>query len=274
MKNSEIKERPRIICHMMTSLDGKIHGAYMNSPVTRAVDWEFERANDSYNPDAWLCGRVTTEENFTDYHKPDVRENAPQVPEGDYIANANAAMYYVSIDRLGKVGWQSNSIHYMKRPEAHIIEVLSEKTSNGYRDLLRRLNISYIIAGKEYIDCLLTVQKLKVLFGIDTLMLSGGGYINGSFLSEGLIDELKIRASFGASGNKNIGNYQAFGLLSQSNAVINNKVTPGYTQISSENKDLGWERTYQYNGGFDLGMSQDFLNFVKTTTSIDQEAGK
>ena len=192
MKNSEIKERPRIICHMMTSLDGKIHGAYMNSPVTRAVDWEFERANDSYNPDAWLCGRVTTEENFTDYHKPDVRENAPQVPEGDYIANANAAMYYVSIDRLGKVGWQSNSIHYMKRPEAHIIEVLSEKTSNGYRDLLRRLNISYIIAGKEYIDCLLTVQKLKVLFGIDTLMLSGGGYINGSFLSEGLIDELSL----------------------------------------------------------------------------------
>ena len=74
-----------------------------------------------------------------------------------------------------------------------------------------------------------------------------------------IIDELKIRASFGASGNKNIGNYQAFGLLSQSNAVINNKVTPGYTQISSENKDLGWERTYQYNGGFDLGMFNNRL---------------
>ncbi|MFV0482821.1 MAG: hypothetical protein ACK5MG_01815 [Bacteroidales bacterium] len=46
---------------MMTSLDGKIHGDFMNTPVTSIVTKEYERTNDSYNPDAWLCGRVTTE---------------------------------------------------------------------------------------------------------------------------------------------------------------------------------------------------------------------
>lgn len=184
--------RPKIICHMMTSLDGKIHGAFMGTSVTKKVDQEYERTNNTYHPDAWLCGRVTTEENFTDFRKPDLLENAPQVPAGDFIAVPNAPMYYVSVDRLGKVGWTSNTLHYMQRPEAHIIEVLSEQASNAYRDLLRRLNISYIIAGKEYIDCTLASQKLKSLFGINTLMVSGGGYINGSFLAEGLIDELSL----------------------------------------------------------------------------------
>lgn len=68
------------------------------------------------------------------------------------------------------------------------------------------------------------------------------------------INEFKLRASYGASGNKSIGNYKAFGLLSPSNAVINNTVTPGYAQTSSANKELGWERTFQYNGGFDMGL--------------------
>lgn len=189
---NEHSERPHIICHMMTSLDGKINGAFMENSVTRKIDHEYERTNNTYNPDAWLCGRVTTEENFTDYHKQDLKEDASQVPEGDYIANNHAKMYYVSIDRSGKVGWTSNTVNYMERPPAHIIEVISEQTSNAYRDLLRRLNISYIIAGEEYINCTLASQKLKSLFGIKTLMVSGGGYINGSFLSEGLIDELSI----------------------------------------------------------------------------------
>lgn len=177
---------------MLTSLDGKIHGAFMEASVTKKVDQEYERTNNTYKPDAWLCGRVTTEENFTDYRKPVLRENAPQVPTGDFIAYPNAEMYYVSIDLLGKVGWTTNSIKYMERPEAHIIEVLSEKAPNAYRDLLRRLNISYIIAGEEYINCTLASQKLKSLFGINTLMVSGGGYINGSFLAENLIDELSL----------------------------------------------------------------------------------
>lgn len=184
--------RPKIICHMMTSLDGKIHGAFMGTSVTIKANQEYERTNNTYNPDAWLCGRVTTEENFTDYRKPDLLENASQVPEGDFVAEPNAPMYYVSVDRLGKVGWTSNTLHYMQRPKAHIIEVLSEQASNAYKDLLRRLNVSYIIAGEEYINCTLASQKLNSLFGINTLMVSGGGFINGAFLAEGLIDELSL----------------------------------------------------------------------------------
>lgn len=184
--------KPRIICHMMTAVDGKITGPFMETNAATIVSEEYERTNDFYSPDAWLCGRVTTEENFTNYHKPDVNEDAPQVPEGDYIAIKDVPMYYVSADASGKVGWTTNSLNYENRPTAHIIEVLTEKASNAYRDLLRRLGISYIIAGKGNLDCTLASQKLYEQFGIKTLMVSGGGYINGSFLSEGLIYELSL----------------------------------------------------------------------------------
>lgn len=184
--------RPKIICHMMTSIDGKITGPYMKTYAAEIAGEEYERINNTYNPQAWLCGRVTTDENFTFYHKPDLDKNVLVVPEGDFVAVNDAPMYYVSADASGKIGWTSNTLKYENRPDAHIIEILTEKTSNAYKAFLYKLNISYITAGKEYLDCTLVSKKLYELFGIKILMLSGGGYINGSFLNEGLIDELSL----------------------------------------------------------------------------------
>ena len=53
-------------------------------------------------------------------------------------------------------------------------------------------NISYIFAGKEELDFQLAVEELGKLFPIQTIMLEGGGHINGSLLNEGLIDELSL----------------------------------------------------------------------------------
>lgn len=184
--------RPRIICHMNITIDGKIDGESKKTKTGKAVGSHYERTNASYNPDTWLCGRTTTEIAFTDHHKPQLDDQVAPVPKGDFIANKEAKMYYVSIDRSGKVGWKSNKVEYQERPTAHVIEVLSEKAPNSYKAFLRKLNISYIIAGEEYINCTQASEKLKNLFGIHTLMLSGGGLINGSFLNEGIIDELSL----------------------------------------------------------------------------------
>jgi len=54
------------------------------------------------------------------------------------------------------------------------------------------MKISYIIAGMEQLDCQVAAEKLKSLFKIETLMLSGGGFINWSFLQAGLVDELSL----------------------------------------------------------------------------------
>lgn len=183
---------PKIICHMMTALDGKITGPFMDTAAAEIVGNEYERTNESYHPQAWLCGRVTTDENFTFYHQPALDDHAPQVSAGDYVAEAHAPMYYVSVDASGRIGWETNTLHYADRPAAHIIEVLTERASNAYRAFLRKLGVSYIIAGKEVLDCRVAAEKLKMLFGINTLMVSGGGFINWTFLQAGLVDELSL----------------------------------------------------------------------------------
>lgn len=61
--------------------------------------------------------------------------------------------------------------------------------------------VSYIFAGKDRLDARLLLQKLKADFGVEQLMLAGGGYINGTFLQEGLIDEVSLVLALAAEGN-------------------------------------------------------------------------
>jgi riboflavin biosynthesis pyrimidine reductase len=73
----------------------------------------------------------------------------------------------------------------------------------GSSNHLKNLGISYIFGGKEQLDFTVVVQKLKNLFSINQLMLEGGGVINGSFLNEGLIDELSLVLVPIADGSSN-----------------------------------------------------------------------
>lgn len=186
--------RPYIFCHMMTSLDGKIMGNYMEAPESEAAGASFYEIafgkNRTYQHQGWLSGRVTTDDNFTLYKKPALDENAGAVPEGDFVAK-KTDMYYVSIDPSGRLGWESDTLAY-QTTTAHVLEVLTGKASNAYKAFLRKLGISYIIAGEEKLDIALALQKLKELFGIELLMLGGGGVLNWSFIQAGMCDEVSL----------------------------------------------------------------------------------
>ena len=39
------------------------------------------------------------------------------------------------------------------RPDAHVIEILTVETPAAYRAYLRRRGVSYVLAGKEHLDC-------------------------------------------------------------------------------------------------------------------------
>jgi riboflavin biosynthesis pyrimidine reductase len=57
---------------------------------------------------------------------------------------------------------------------------------------LRRDGVSYIFPGRTEIDLALALEILADEFAIKRLLLEGGGGINGSFLSAGLIDEISL----------------------------------------------------------------------------------
>jgi len=68
------------------------------------------------------------------------------------------------------------------------------------------------------------------------------------------VSDLKIRASFGISGNNRIGNYASIGRLSTGYYPTGDGLQNTVNPSTMSNYDLGWEKTRQYNLGFELGL--------------------
>ncbi|MCF2443925.1 TonB-dependent receptor [Dyadobacter sp. CY345] len=85
------------------------------------------------------------------------------------------------------------------------------------------------------------------------------------------VSDLKLRGSWGKTGNFLIPNYAAIGLLSPFNYVLNNVLVNGIAPITINNDKLTWEKTTQVDLGFDLGLFRDRLfvsaDWYKKTTS-------
>lgn len=194
-------KRPYTICHILSALDGKITGEFMGTSAAMHAGVEYARIRTAYQAEAWLYGTVTTKE-FTNGRKPVLKEIS-EVPEGDYVADDHAELYYVSLDTCGEIGWESGTFRKAGRPDAHVIEILTEETSAAYRGYLRERGVSYILAGKETLDAEVAVEKLYRYFGIKTLLICGGGTVNWTFLQQGCVDELSLILAPAADGDPN-----------------------------------------------------------------------
>ncbi|MEX2592940.1 MAG: TonB-dependent receptor [Anditalea sp.] len=73
------------------------------------------------------------------------------------------------------------------------------------------------------------------------------------------VSYLKLRASYGTSGNQAIGNYQTLANLNNVNVTLDNQIYTGFVLSSLENPNLKWETTYQFDVGFDLGLFNEKL---------------
>lgn len=93
--------------------------------------------------------------------------------------------------------------------------------------------------------------------------------------TKGWLDNLKVRLSYGVTGNNNIGNYGAIGLLkSDATYVENGTVVSGMYTYSYPASDLKWEKTGQFDAGIDasffggrLGTEIDYYK-SKTTDML------
>ena len=197
--------KPYIICHMVSSVDGKIDGAALNSVI---ADGEYEATGSKLKGDAWICGRTTMQQHFAQ-KKPFVSvSKKPAGPRPVFVAR-RAKSYAISVDTLGKLRWSGGDLD-----GDHLICVVSEKAPEDYLDMLRQKRISCVVAGKSSVDLRKAVDQLAKYFGIRTLLLEGGGHINGAFLEAGLVDELSLLVVPGIDGRHDIA--AVFDGLSQS----------------------------------------------------------
>ncbi len=79
-----------------------------------------------------------------------------------------------------------------------------------------------------------------------------------------VLSELKLRASWGKSGNQAIPLYEFYPALLSSSYTFSDKLAQGYGQENMSNADLTWETTTQTN----IGIDSQFFN-QKVTLSFD-----
>jgi len=73
------------------------------------------------------------------------------------------------------------------------------------------------------------------------------------------INSLKIRASYGSTGNQEIGEYQSLSTLESVKYIFGEQIVTGFRPSRIANSFLGWEQTNQFDGGLDLGVLKNKL---------------
>ena len=179
--------RPRVICHMMSSLDGRI--VTEGWPLSPDGRKQYELVHESYEPDGWLCGRVTMQLHFAGgvRDEADVARQYSGSPRDDFVAPGEHTSFAFVLDPRGRLLWDSGEID-----GDHVVAICNVRVSDEYLSTLRERGVSYVLAGSDDVDLPLALDTIGERFGVRTLMLEGGGGINGSMLRAGLVDEISV----------------------------------------------------------------------------------
>ena len=176
--------KPYVICHMCTSLDGKIIGhRWGKLSGYKHESTLFETTAASFGIGAWLVGTTTMDE----FDSP--KKKLPRAPKkfkrGDHVANKSAKSFGIGADAKGVLRFQHNEVG-----GDHVVLLVTERVSNEYLAHLQSAGVSYLFCGTREIDLSTALRKLGQAFKLPKLMLQGGGKFNGAMLRAGLVDEI------------------------------------------------------------------------------------
>lgn len=182
--------KPYIICHMMSSVDGRIDCA-MTAEIEKTN--VYYQALDRLKFDAVLEGRVSRQMHYA-LPEPFKANDATPIGLEKYSVDHLADHYEIAIDTHGTLMWPEGA------SESNLLVITDERCPQEYHDYLTQKCISWIACGKKGIDLNRAVEILGEVYGVKRLGIVGGGHINGAFLQAGLLDEVSIMIGGGIDG--------------------------------------------------------------------------
>jgi riboflavin biosynthesis pyrimidine reductase len=176
--------KPYVICHMMSSVDGRIlPDRWHPSVEDRGV---YERLHNELGCDAWLVGRVTGQE-FASREAPYPPYTGAPLGRENWFVRKHADGWAVVLDAGGKIAWGRSEVG-----GDLLVVVLTQAVSDSHLAGLRADGVSYIVAGERQIDLAAALETLNHELGVRLLLLEGGSAANGALLQAGLVDELSL----------------------------------------------------------------------------------
>jgi riboflavin biosynthesis pyrimidine reductase len=173
--------KPYVICHMASSIDGRILPSRWRPRITERD--LYERLHEQLGGRAWLVGRITGQEFARGQGYPNQTDAV--LARQHWFAKREAHAFGVVLDPHGKIAWGRADIS-----GDPIVVILTEHVSDAHLAGLRSDGVSYIFAGEREVDLPRALEILNQELGIERVRLEGGGVVNGAFLRAGLLEGL------------------------------------------------------------------------------------
>lgn len=183
--------KPYIVCHMMTSVDGRIDCA-MTEHLPGVQ--EYYDTLDALDAPTRISGRVTAELEMALPGKFEAK-TAEALGKEAFSKATDAEGYEIVVDTHGTLLWGESA-----EDERPLLILTSEQVSKEYLAYLNGKHISWIACGKEHVDLKRACEILAAEFGVKRAAAVGGGHINAGFLAAGLLDEVSILIGAGIDG--------------------------------------------------------------------------
>ncbi len=182
----------------MSSIDGRLNGNRWSTPFDgkdrNILFTPYYTISEHLSPDAHMLGRNTVQIHFCP--KTFDHTGLPEVARPEpYLALSPTSRKLFILDPHGKIFYDTNIIM-----DSGLVAVLGENVSEAYLAYLRENDISYLFAGVDGHDLEKAMNQIGELFGIERIVLEGGGIVNGQFLKHGLVDEFSLMIYPGIDG--------------------------------------------------------------------------
>jgi 5-amino-6-(5-phosphoribosylamino)uracil reductase len=179
---------PKVICHIMSSVDGRLLPGRWTAPFDGTNPLElftvYAFIGKQLCTDAWMFGKATTREAFRERFM----SNGEPVGRGGkvFVGNRTSSRLFITIDPDADILFTSNHLR-----GDNILTVLGKNATTDYLAALEEKGISYLVVDdiRNLRDILTLINQY---FNIASISLQGGGIIDGAMLAQGLINELSL----------------------------------------------------------------------------------
>lgn len=181
--------KPQIICHIMSSVDGRLLTARWSQPFddtpSSALFQVYAAIGRELGTSAWMFGKNTVREIFTEKFNDGttpINSDEPAV----FFGERSSERIFIVFDPDSDIRFASSILR-----NDNILVVVGRNTTKEYLAHLREKRISYIIIGNAT-NLREGLEMIGSEFGISSISVQGGGVLNGELLADGLIDELSL----------------------------------------------------------------------------------
>ena len=179
---------PKIICHIMSSVDGRLLPGRWTQPYdgtsSSVLFKDYAEIGKTLGTDAWMFGKATTKEVFPYKFMPKSKNTAS--PGKIYVGYRDTSRLFITVDPDADIFYTDSRLR-----GDNILTVLGTNATVDYLQMLEDKGISYIVLN-DPMNLREAMEIIHERFGINKISLQGGGIIDGAMLAAGLLDELSL----------------------------------------------------------------------------------